>query len=198
MEKYFAFDLFNFDENGEVCASKKIDLAHARSNFLYLIAKYNQNFLQERKQALPTFFKEDLGEILAEVENGGDFKQAKSKLFEACLEKTQGCVGGNDKEWLSNLNEKIIVADKAYAKKFQNVVNSLQLTYIITGISGKVLDEILFIQTQEENKENKSKLYKEIIKYNSLVSTASKVKENKVLFDEVKNMAGWANLLKIL
>lgn len=177
---YF-FDLFDFDNEGKVCASKKADIMHARSNFLYLISKYNQNFLQEEKLPIPAFFKEELASVLNDVESGKDYEECKNKVFSACLPKVQILKSLSEREMIERLSEQVSVKDMAFADKFKEAANHLQLAYIITHISGNKFQGIWKQLSSEEplQKADKSKLYKDIIIYNSLTNTAEKVKNSE-------------------
>lgn len=177
--------MLDFDENGSVCASNKYDLAHARSNFLYLVSKYNQNYLQENGISCPAFFKEELTDILSDVANGGNFEKAKKVVLNNCLPKVQlfAQKSKNDRELIAQLNENASIKDEEFAHKFDKVVNSLQLGYIITMISGKLFEKVA-IQTANSNVLSdckiRSKAFKDIIKYNGLVLSADRVKENSL------------------
>ncbi|MBP3432086.1 MAG: hypothetical protein J6K39_04475 [Clostridia bacterium] len=185
MSFLYLFDLLDFDANGNVAAGKSVSLEESRSNYLYLLSKYNQAFLQEEKVAVPQFFKEELSSVLSSVEKGGDFAKAKKQVLSNCLSKVQKCAEGSDKTLILALNDQVSVSDKNFADKVGNETNNLKLEYIITIFSGKVFDNICSLQAQAATKENKSKLFKEVIKYNSLVSSASKVRENKAAMEEV-------------
>ena len=45
--------MVDFDDKGEVCATKSCDLGSARANYLYLLSKYNQTLLQNEKLPIP-------------------------------------------------------------------------------------------------------------------------------------------------
>lgn len=181
----YMFDMLDFDENGSVCASNKYDLAHARSNFLYLVSKYNQNYLQENGISCPAFFKEELPKLLNDVSNGGNFEKAKKTVLSNCLPKVQLFAekSKSDRELVALLNENASIKDEEFAQKFSKVVNNLQLSYVITMISGKLFEKVA-LQTASSNvltdSKSRSKTFKDIIKYNGLVLSADRVKENSL------------------
>lgn len=185
MNFLYFFDLLDFDKNGAVCATERVDLAHARSNFLYLISKYNQMFLKDENLPIPSFFKDDLQEVLQNVEQGGDYEKAKKQVLKSCLPKVQAYSNTNERAFVSALAEKLSLKDMDFAEKMKNATNNLQLAYIITHISGSKFESIWKAMASEgwqEDKQIKSKLYKDVILYNSLVSTAEKVKDSNELF----------------
>lgn len=181
--------MFDFDDKGNVCASNKYDLSHARSNFLYLVSKYNQNYLQENGLSCPAFFKDELTGILNNVSDGGDFEKAKKTVISNCLPKVQlyAQTSNNERELIAKLNENTSIKDEEFAHKFDKVVNSLQLGYIITMISGKLFEK-LALQTAISNDlsdcKTRSKIFKGIIKYNGLVCSADRVKDNSLSVED--------------
>ena len=174
----YMFDLLDFDSQGKVRASKGVELEKAQSNFLYLVSKFNQNLLKEKGLPVPDFFKTELSSVLEGVEKGWDFDVAKKKVFSQCLPQISALVGRPEKEIVSALVESSSVADLEFANKFKDIKNHLQLEYIMTITSGKVFNKVDALRDEEMTKENKSKLFKEVIKYNSLVCAAEKVREN--------------------
>lgn len=186
------FDLVDFDKDGNVCQTKRFALNKARSNYLYLLCKYNQRFLEEENLAIPQFFKEDLYDLLENVEKGGDFSKAKKKVLENCLPKIQLLAkkSGSDRQLLLGLNDKVVVKDIEFANKNRASVNNLALAYIITGISGQVEKKIekQMDETITDQK-SKSKLFKNVVKYNGLVSTADKVSKNELTVNDFAAMA---------
>lgn len=174
----YLFDLLDFDSQGKVCASKGVELQKAQSNFLYLVSKFNQNFLKEKGLPVPAFFKEKLSSVLEEVEKGWDFDVAKKKVFSECLPQISMLANRSDKDVISALVENSSVADVEFANKIKDVKNHLQLEYVMTITSGKVFNKVETLRSEQMTKENKSKLFKEVIKYNSLVCAAEKVREN--------------------
>ncbi len=176
----YMFDLLDFDSQGKVRASKGASLEKAQSNFLYLVSKFNQNLLKEKGLPVPAFFKEELSSVLEGVEKGWDFDVAKKKVFSECLPQISLLSNRSDKEVISALVESSSVADMDFAEKFKDIKNHLQLEYIMTITSGKVFNKVDALREEEMTKENKSKLFKEVIKYNSLVCAAERVRENGV------------------
>ena len=185
--------MLDFDGNGNVCASNKYDLSHARSNFLYLVSKYNQNYLQENGLSCPAFFKVELTGILSNVAGGGDFEKAKKVVISNCLPKVQlyAQTSKNERELIAKLNENTSIKDEEFAHKFDKVVNSLQLSYVITMISGKLFEKVA-LQTANSDIladcKSRSKTFKDIIKYNGLVLFADRVKENLMSVQDFINL----------
>lgn len=176
--------MVEFDDKGAVCATKSYTLENARANYLYLLSKYNQTLLQNEKLSLPSFFKEELNDILSSVEKGESFENAKEKVLNNCLLNVQKFANQSktDKELILKLNDFVSENDKEFADKFSKAVNKLQLEYIITSISGNVFEELVKTICQPnamQDKKVKSNTYKNLIKYNSLVATADKVKNTE-------------------
>ena len=177
MDFLYLFDMVNFDENGNICAGKD-GLEISRSNFLYLVSKYNQTILQEENLPVSDFFKTELAEVLEEVEKGGDFDKAKGEVLSNCHLKVQQLAlsAKSAKALISSLNANISARDEAFAKLVGKNVNHLQLAYIITSLSGKVEKKIEdTLQGEVSGKNEKSKVFKDMIKYNRLMLTAQKV-----------------------
>lgn len=182
MDFLYLFGLVKFDIDGNLVAGD-CNGETARSNYLYLISKYNQTILQEENLPVSDFFKTELQEILKDVENGGDFAAAKEKVLSNCHLKVQKVAlsARNDKELISKLNGTISARDEAFAKFVGQNINHLQLAYIITSLSGKVEKKIESLLLEGLNgKAEKSKAYKEMIKYNRLMLTAEKVAAGEV------------------
>ena len=173
----YMFDLLDFDSQGKVRESKGVTIEKAHANFLYLVSKFNQNLLKENGLPVPAFFKEELAGVLEDVEKGWDYDVAKKKVFSQCLPQIAALAGRSDKEVVSALVESSSVADLDFADKFKDIKNHLQLEYVMTITSGKVFNKIEALKTEEMTKENKSKLFKEVIRYNSLVCAAERVRE---------------------
>ena len=188
MSFLYLFDLMDFDEHGKVKEAKGITLSQARSNFLYLVSKYNQKFLKEKNLPVPSFFKEELSGLLTYVEMGRDYELIKKKVLSACLPRISALSNINERELIFSLNSQVTLDDLDFADKFKDIKNTLQLEYIMTTISGKIYDKIFSLFSQPMTKENKSKLYKEIINYNALVSATSKVREENI--DDKGDVAG--------
>ncbi len=178
MDFLYMFDLLDFDNKGNLKAAKGADLAKAQSNFLYLISKYNQLFLKAKKLPVPDFFKGELGNILADVEAGGDYRFAKSKVFAACLPQVNVLSEKAEKQAVLALNNAVSLEDVEFAESFQDAKNTLQLEYIMTITAGKLFNKVEALKNLPMSKENKSKLFKEVIKYNALILATSKVRES--------------------
>lgn len=192
MSFIYLFDKIGFDKNGAVCATKACTLEQARSNFLYLLSKYNQHFLQEDKLPIPAFFKENLSGVLSGVENGENYESAKKEVLKNCTPKVITLAKGvkSEQEMISKLNDLVYVNDSKVGD-LKKADNKKHLEYILTALSGNVFESV-FAQINsgaEAEKKTRSNLYKDIIKYNSLVSTADKVKENKCAFEDVVRQA---------
>ena len=65
MDFLYLFNLLDFDNKGQVMATSDVDLNHARSNYLYLLSKYNQRLLEDGEK-IPEFFKTELAKVLEE------------------------------------------------------------------------------------------------------------------------------------
>ena len=187
---YF-FDLVDFDSKGNVCETKRFDKDHARANYLYLISKYNQQFLSDKKSEIPPFFKTDLNTVLQATENGVDFKKAKQVVLANCTPEVQywALKSKSDKELIQNLNASVSIKDKAFAKSFSDNMNGLHLAYVITGRIGNIQMVLTKILTEEKvlsDAKTKSMVFKDIIKYNALVDTAEKIQSNQLTTSDVK------------
>ncbi len=171
------FDMVGFDANGNVCAGV-CELGVSRSNYLYLLSKYNQTILQEEGLPVSDFFKVELASVLADVEKGGDFEMAKKRVLSNCHLKVQHLALStqSEKELVSLLNANISARDEAFASLVGKNINHLQLAYIITSLCGKVENKIEdYLLKGIGSKNEKSKLFKDVIKYNRLMLTAEKV-----------------------
>ena len=189
MSFLYFFDMVAFDKDTrEVCETNSFNLGQARSNFLYLISKYNQNILKEKKEEVPSFFKEELSTVLEGVENGGDFEKAKATVLKNCLPEVQKQADGAycDETFIIRLNELAAESDKQFAAKFSKAVNNLQLSYIITQVSGKIFDETIALTMDMSDKKAKSAAFKNIIKYNGLMVAADKVKQNEMSVEDFR------------
>lgn len=187
----YLFDLVDFDAKGNVCETKRFDKNHSRANFLYLISKYNQQFLADKKMEIPAFFKTDLNVVLLATENGVDFKKAKQMVLANCTPEVQywALKSKSDKELVQNLNASVSIKDKAFAKSFSDNMNGLHLAYVITGRIGNIQMVLTKILTEEKvlsDAKTKSMIFKDIIKYNALVDTAEKVQSNQLTISDVK------------
>ena len=191
MSFVYFFDLVDFDAKGNVCETKRFDKNHARANYLYLISKYNQQFLADKKMEIPAFFKTDLNVVLLATENGVDFKKAKQMVLANCTPEVQywALKTKTDRDFIQALNTNVSIKDKAFAKNFSDNMNNLHLAYVITAISGNIQMAITKILTEEKalsDAKTKSLVFKDIIKYNALVDTAEKVQSNQLTTSDVK------------
>lgn len=182
MSFMYLFDMVEFDKKGKVCETKSLDLQHSQSNYLYLVSKYNQAFLQDAGMSIPSFFKENLNELLVSVENGEDFSKAEKKVLSNCMPEVKAMAKSSEseQEFISKLNERVSVKDKVFLESLKNVGNDKHLKYVLTFCSGRLFEtasiKALKADIHTDPKE-KSKLFKDIINYNSLVRTADKVEE---------------------
>ncbi len=182
MDFLYLFGLVKFDIYGNITSDGGKE-GISRSNYLYLVSKYNQTILQEENLPISDFFKTELQAVLKAVENGGNFAKAKEKVLSNCHLKVQKAAlsCGCDKDFILKLNETISARDEAFAKFVGQNINHLQLAYIITSISGKVESKIEGLLFEGLNsKSEKSKAFKEMIKYNRLMLTAEKVAAGEV------------------
>ncbi len=182
MDFLYLFDMINFDASGKIDAGEE-GLEKARSNYLYLISKYNQTILQEENLPVSDFFKTELSQVLEDVENGGDYEGAQKKVLSNCHLKTQQIAlsSNSEKDFILRLNSAISVRDEAFACLVGKNVNRLQLAYIITSLSGKVEKKIeKSLDEGIKSKNEKSKVFKDMIKYNRLMLTAQKVESHEL------------------
>ena len=188
MSFLYLYELMDFDENGNIKATKRYnDDKIVASNFLYLICKYNQFVLQDEakkkgeKAELPPFFKENLSTLLEKVENGETSKEyALYKVSEYCLPTVKEIIeeAKNDEEIIHNLNTLVDIDAQKYSKKFKNIQNNKQREYIMTIIIGNLMEEIKRDLPQvDHDQKDKSSVYKKIISYNGLVSAISKMEK---------------------
>ncbi len=189
------FDLVSFDEKGSVNASSTNDINHSRSNFLYLISKYNTYFLKEDKLQIPDFFKDRLAEVLRDVEQGGSFEKARKEVLKNCHPRVQMFANNSssDREFISRLNSAVPVRDKDFSSSVKKVENDKHLAYILTALSGGLFQKISTTITKSDwnsNIKEKSALFKDVIKYNSLVDTASKVQDHSITTSDIERLVG--------
>lgn len=182
MEFIYLFDLLKFDIKGDICETQKCDENKARANYLYLLSKYNQKLINKTEK-LPDFFKNEMDNIMQNVEAGGDFEKAKKLVLENCKKEVQDLAKNSrgDRGLICRLNELMIANESEFANEFRRAVNNIQLAYIITSISGKIFEEILDLQHRENlSIKDRSKMFKRVIDYNCLIKMAALVKENKL------------------
>ncbi|MGN1201314.1 MAG: hypothetical protein ACI4R8_03570 [Candidatus Caccovivens sp.] len=182
MNYLYLFDLVDFDVNGDVCATKRCDLKQAQQNYLYLVSKYNQNLLKEQNLPLSTFFKEDLQNVLKMP-----YSFARKEVFANCLPEVEGLSNLSDRDVILSLSENAKFADEKFACKvntaLEKAINNLNIEYILTSFSGKKYDEITSMMSNDYSEPAvKSKLFKDVIAYNSLVNLATNVNINDMNF----------------
>ncbi len=176
------FDEIDFDENGMVCATKKVDLDKARSNFVYLISKYNRLLLKSSGEKVPAFFTEELPDILYDIESGKDYLPLKNKVLENCLEKVQKCASKNDLTCINMLNELVPFPtdclDKASKEKFANnkFVNDVEKGHAFTRAYNKTFSSIIN-SLQEDDKKS---LYSQLISHNRIALAAARISHNDI------------------
>ena len=83
-----------------------------------------------------------------------------------------------EKQAVLALNNAVSLEDVEFAESFQDAKNTLQLEYIMTITAGKLFNKVEALKNLPMSKENKSKLFKEVIKYNALILATSKVRES--------------------
>lgn len=182
---YF-YDLIDFDADGRVKATKKYtNLNKAESNFLYLVAKYNQNIVKENSvnnedsAVLPPFFKQELAPLLSSVESGEKSKEYALRVILAncCDEVKKASIDTkSDKELVLKLSSLVDVNAENYAKKFKKAVNKKQLEYVITQTAGNLMNEISNnVLKVDSDAKVKSSVYKKVISYNGLMSVAANI-----------------------
>ena len=186
MNFIYLFDLLDFGENGQVVATESYQLNYARSNFLYLIAKYNQKVLEIEKKPIPQFFKEGLKDLLVCVENETqDFQTAKKVLFSQCEPAVREIAekATSDKEVIGVLNNLVALKDRSFlrdamlADHLRNAINNKETTYYLTSYANsRFFDSAVMLQAKPEcDAKEKSVLYKSVISYNSMIKTAELV-----------------------
>ncbi len=195
MSFLYFFDLVSFDKDGKVCESKIYDKNHAYSNYLYLVSKYNAYFVKEEGVSLPDFFKTELSTVLKDVEDGKSFEDAKKTVIKNCLPKVQLLAknSANEREFVENLNCVVPIRDKDFAGSVKEVENDKHLAFILTGLSGKLFEKISNKVADSEvmqDKKEKSKVFKDTIKYNSLVETANKIQEHSITKSDIERLVG--------
>ncbi len=180
----YLFNVVEFDEKGNVCKTKTYDENEVKSNYLYLVSKYNQKLLEDGEK-FDEFFKTELQNVLDSVKNGGDFEKAKNMVVSHCKDsvKSEYKNAKNDEELIKGLNKEMIKHEAGFASKFQKAVNNLQLSYIITSITGNMFNDIL--QLGDDDAKAKSNKYKKIIDYNALTHMADKVAKNELSKEDV-------------
>ena len=149
MDFIYLFNLLDFDQKGQVRETSDATLNMARSNYLYLLSKYNQKMLDEGEK-IPDFFKTELQSVLSDVENGGDFEKAKRVVLQNCKETVQEIASRclSDKKLIVELNKAL--AKKTRKEGIEKAVNHKQATYMLTSLANKCFDKVVEIQAQGE------------------------------------------------
>ena len=183
-EFLYLFNVVDFDEKGAVCKTKEYEENDAKANFLYLVSKYNQKLLEENEK-IDDFFKNDLQNVLDSVKNGGDFDKAKKEVVAHCKSdvRNEFKSAKSDEDFIKKLNQIMVKHETGFAKQFEKAVNNLQLSYIITSISGNLFNEIL--ELGDGTVKEKSNMYKKIVDYNALIHIAEKVASNELSKEDV-------------
>ena len=182
MDFIYLFDLLRFDIKGNVCDTQKCDENKAKANYLYLLSKYNQKFMNKNEK-LPDFFKTELESVMQGVMAGESFEKAKKLVLENCKKEVREFAKNacSERALICRLNELMRIKESEFANEFKRAVNNIQLAYIITSISGKIFEEILDLQHNETlSVKDRSKMFKRVIDYNCLVKMAALVKEGKL------------------
>lgn len=191
MDFIYLFDVVEFDKNGDVCETKRYDKNVARANYLYLISKYNQLLLKEKNEKVPDFFKSDLQTVMTKAKEGKNFQNCVEEVVKHCTPKVQEIAGKskNDKELILGLNSASAYIDKSFASDFREIDNVKHFEYVLTFVAGQLFERTVknMLKDFETDKKVKSGVYKDIIGYNSLVTTASRAKDkNFVIKDSLK------------
>ncbi len=138
------YGLIDFDDAGHIKpvyqnGKMVVSLAQAQSNFLYLLAKYNRNFLVKKKEKPTDFFKKDLVEILKDVENGGDYSAALQSVMDNCVWEIKDLSNrtmATEKGLLILLNQTTPLVGTAYdQKKIDGAVNTLEKNYKLNNLA---------------------------------------------------------------
>lgn len=157
--------LFDFDEKGNVCGSDVFHDDIAKSNYLYMLCKYNQLYLCGKK--LPKFFKMELPLVLESVENGGDFGKALTTVLKNCEQKVQeyAKMTKTPKDLIENVNEGLVELPN-----FVDFIKSLINTDVVT-------------RQQTEDGQKKALLYELVRVAGKYSAEATKCISNAVMED---------------
>jgi thiamine pyrophosphokinase len=119
------------------------------------------------------------------VKNGGDFDKAKKEVVAHCKSdvRNEFKSAKSDEDFIKKLNQIMVKHETGFAKQFEKEVNNLQLSYIITSISGNLFNEILGLG--DGTVREKSNKYKKIVDYNALTHIAEKVASNELSKEDV-------------
>ena len=192
----YLFDMLDFDDNGRVCATKEVDLAHARSNYLYLLSKYNQMFLKERAKdeksvdkSENNFFRDELKDVLFDVENNGNFEKAAKCVLLNCCPKVQliAKISKSQREIIEKLTDKLVLQDKEMAVHCQKAQNARELEYRLAFLLAANSKTIERLKKEDLSiVSNKSKLFKNIIGCNSMTETSVKLHNGEISLEQLK------------
>ncbi len=185
----YLFNLVDFDEKGNVCSTDLCDLKTAQQNFLYLVSKYNQNALKEGNMSVPSFFKQDLQNVLKMP-----YTYARKEVFANCLPEVEKLSDLSDRDVILNLCEKTKIVDKKFSEKVNGklgrAVNNIQAGYILTQFASQKFDAInSSIEGGFETPEEKSRLFKDVITYNSLVHLAENIGTKTSSYSQTASMS---------
>lgn len=186
------FDLFDFDTNGDVCATKLCDENKARSNYLYLICKYNQRILKAKKKETPEFFIEPLTKVLEAVEQGANYKKARVGIAKYCEPEVAEILTKNSSDRLAimAINELTsrYVRSIDFEKKMRNSqfgANPTYATHVLCVLAGKVDSDI------ERNIENvddpsvKKNVFKNIVTTNCIMCDMQKLAHEEITVEDL-------------
>ena len=182
MDFLYLFDLLKFDIKGDICETQKCEENKAKANYLYLLSKYNQKFMNKNEK-IPDFFKTELEGIMRGVEVGESFENAKKLVLSNCKQEVQDLAKNarSERALVCGLNELMVAKESEFVNDFKRAINDIQLAYIITSISGKIFEEILDLQHRESfSVKDRSKMFKRVIDYNCLIKTAALLKEGRL------------------
>ncbi len=194
------FGLVDFDDNGEVSAvvtkdgQELVSLAQSRSNFLYLIAKYNLNILKQEKGQVSEFFTTELSNMLENIESDhGDFNKCFETIIKYCSDKVKNINFSNRKDFIEKLNQLAKVQDKDFEKLIakKQLQNGLHLSYLANAYADKMENGLLnetssYILGDKSLKKN---LFKDIINYNALMGLATKAGSSEAYFNSSVSLA---------
>lgn len=193
-------DLIGFDAAGELSATKICSIEQVCSNFLYIVSKYNQRLIKDEaktsnvKPKLPEFFMTELKGLLQKVENKEiSFEKAEKQVISNCLPSIQKTYKNakSKRDILCKLCEQVTLSDEDFTNKNAKTLASNGgknkfLQYIMTVVSGSLMTQVeksICDGGLTDDKE-KSKIFKGIISYNTLVQTAERLSLER---DIVKN-----------
>ncbi len=145
------YGLMDFDDAGHIKPVYKdgqmiVGLKQAQSNYLYMLTKYNRNFLIQKKEKPSDFFRKDLSQILQDVEKGGDYSAALQTIMDNCVSEIKDLsrlTMATEKGLLMLLNEMTPLVGSVYEKmKFGEVKNTLEENYKLNKLAATYEDAI--------------------------------------------------------